>query len=69
MPEKMTYEDEITRSHPMELNTTEAFAADKLAMELVGERYAKRDLVNLVRWLILTKARKCCSDLNIEDEI
>lgn len=30
-------------------------AADGLAMKLVGERHEKRDLVNLVRWLILRK--------------
>jgi len=30
-----------------------ALEADALAMELVHERHSKRDLVDLVRWLIL----------------
>ncbi len=63
---KMTYEDEITASHPMELDTPEGFAADMLAMTLVGERHSKRDLVNLVRWLILDKAGRCNADLKID---
>jgi len=49
---------EISDTHPMndypqELEN-EVFAADALAMELVGERHGKRDLVDLVRYLILT---------------
>jgi hypothetical protein len=52
----MKYQDEINATHPMEDNCVEgAMSADDLAMELVGERHSKRDLVNLVRWLILRK--------------
>lgn len=52
----MTYEKEITASHPMQIDTEEAFKADVMAMKLVGERHEKRELVNLIRWLILDKA-------------
>ena len=52
----MTYKNEIDATHPMDDSATDqTFAADALAMKLVGERYAKRDLVDLVRWLILRK--------------
>lgn len=51
------FEAEIEATHPMNDYTPEReaaiFAADRLAMELVGERHEKRELVNLVRWLIL----------------
>lgn len=46
----MTYQKEIDATHPMIKGT---FEADALAMKLVGERHSKRDLVDLVRWLIL----------------
>ncbi len=49
------FQDEITLSHPMELMTDEGFEADEMALQLVGERHEKRELVNLVRWLILDK--------------
>lgn len=49
----MTYEEEIKASHPVRLDTKKAYDADAIAMALVGERHAKRDLVNLVRWLLL----------------
>ena len=42
----------------MEIDTELGFKADALAMKLVGERHEKRELVNLVRWLILDKAEK-----------
>jgi hypothetical protein len=51
--ESATFKAEIDASHPVRLDTKEAYAADSIAMQLVGERHAKRDLVNLVRWLIL----------------
>jgi len=53
-----TFEREIELSHPFgeAEPTEEAFKADELAMTLVGERHAKRELVNLVRWLIMDKA-------------
>ena len=47
------FEKEIDESHPTRLDTEAAWDAEKLAMTLVGERTAKRDLVNLVRWLSL----------------
>ena len=55
-----TYQDLIDRTHPTEDTLATAveqdrFAADDLAMLLVGERHEKRDLVDLVRWLILRK--------------
>lgn len=54
----MTYQQEIDATHPMEdfknvAEQTLSCNADALAMKLVGERHAKRDLVDLVRWLIL----------------
>ncbi len=53
-----TYAKEIDASHPCSQidgspEETLSFAADTLAMRLVGERHEKRDLVNLVRWLIM----------------
>ena len=50
------FQDEIALSHPMELMTDEGFEADEMALQLVGERHEKRELVNLVRWLILDKS-------------
>ena len=53
-----TFQKEIDATHPMNFDVdcgTAELAADALAMKLVGERYEKRDLVNLVRWLILRK--------------
>jgi hypothetical protein len=50
----MTYQAEINRTHPMSKGSGDAeLKADELAMKLVGERHSKRDLVDLVRWLIL----------------
>lgn len=51
-----SYQAEIDATHPMEDGATDAtVAADTLAMKLVGERHDKRDIVDLVRWLILRK--------------
>jgi hypothetical protein len=58
-----TYQDEITLSHPMELMTEESFNADEMALILVSERHDKRDLVDLVRWLILDKCETVVEDL------
>ena len=54
------YQVQIDKTHPEDecLDTSteqDRFAADALAMRLVGERDSKRDLVDLVRWLILRK--------------
>jgi hypothetical protein len=49
--------DEITAaieaSHPMETEEAGVMDADALAMHLVGARHEKRELVNLVRWLLI----------------
>lgn len=58
----MLYKKEIFNSHPMGCDDPNRFKADKIAMELVGERYEKRDLVDLVRWLIMDKAETVVSD-------
>jgi hypothetical protein len=51
-----TFQKEIDATHPMEdAAGDQEFLADALAMKLVGARYEKRDLVDLVRWLILRK--------------
>ena len=54
----LTYQSLINATHPEEQPTGSveealSFKADALAMKLVGERGSKRDLVDLVRWLIL----------------
>ena len=43
----------IEASHPMETGEAGVMAADALAMHLVGARHEKRELVNLVRWLLI----------------
>lgn len=51
-----TYQKEIDATHPTEDGAGELeLAADALAIQLVGERHEKRDLVNLVRWLVLRR--------------
>lgn len=50
----MTFKAHIDATHPMDDDApVGALEADGLAMQLVGERHGKRDLVDLVRWLIL----------------
>ncbi|HEX8313012.1 MAG TPA: hypothetical protein VF614_16930 [Chthoniobacteraceae bacterium] len=52
--EGKTFQREIDACHPMSQHPPDAaIDADLLAMKLVGERHEKRELVNLVRWLIL----------------
>lgn len=51
-----TFAEEIEASHPWKLDTDAAYRADALAMKLVGERHEKRELVDLVRWMILDRA-------------
>lgn len=53
----MTYQPQIEATHPITDDSWEALAADAQAMKLVGERHSKRDLVDLVRWLILAQKR------------
>ena len=59
----MTYEEKIEESHPIVSDNEKAYLADVMAMKLVGERHGKRDLVNLVRWLIMDNARTVNDDL------
>jgi hypothetical protein len=60
--EPKLFRDAIDKTHPMEDGAGEReFKADSLAMELVGERRSKRDLVDLVRWLL------CRSDLPLPE--
>lgn len=54
----MIFEKEIEASHPVTADTDYSYLADALAMRLVGERHSKRDLVNLVRWLIMDRAKE-----------
>lgn len=61
----MTYEDKIKASHPTRTDNEKGYLADTMAMKLVGERYKKRDLVNLVRWLIMDNAKIVNSDLRL----
>jgi len=44
-----TFSKEIMDTHPTRLKTLYSHKCDALAMQLVGERVEKRDLVNLVR--------------------
>ncbi len=43
----------IEASHPVENKEAGVMDADALAMQLIRNRYEKRDLVNLVRWLLI----------------
>jgi hypothetical protein len=61
----MTYEKEIENSHPTMVDSDAAYDADSMAMKLVGERHSKRDLVNLVRWLIMDGANTVSRDINV----
>jgi len=62
---KKTYLTQIDASHPMMLNSTDGFDADMIAMKLVGEQHDKRELINLVRWLILDKASTVRKDIGL----
>jgi hypothetical protein len=52
----------------MESDNEMVHLADAMAMRLVGERYYKRDLVNLVRWLIMDNAKTVNGDLQVIGE-
>lgn len=55
---RMDYQEEIDATHPM-ADGSDGYDgdlrinADMMAMTLVGQRHAKRDLVDLVRWLLI----------------
>ena len=51
-----SFELEISNSHPVVCDDPEVNKADVLAMKLVSERHEKRELIDLVRWLILDKS-------------
>lgn len=54
--EDRTLQNRIDATHPTEDGAPEkALAADAMAMQLVHDRHSKRDLVNLVRWLIVER--------------
>jgi len=53
----MTFEKEIEQSHPTRGDSDYRYEVDELAMKLVGERHGKRELINLVRWLIMDGAK------------
>lgn len=44
----------IDASHPETLETSRCLAADQLAMMLIHNRHEKREIVNLIRWLLLS---------------
>lgn len=43
----------VEHNHPSRLETQESYAADDLAMRLIHGRYGKRDIVNLLRWVLM----------------
>jgi hypothetical protein len=54
--EKMTRPEvqaAIDDCHPCTLETDEAYAADALAMELIHGRHDKREIVNMIRWVLM----------------
>jgi len=59
MPRTKTpaYHDEVEASHPIMVDTPEAYQADVLALTLIHNRESKRSLVNLIRWLIMDEAK------------
>jgi len=67
IPKNRMFEQGIENTHPMRSEDPIRFKADTLAMKLVGERHEKRDLVNLVRWLIMDKAKVSNLYLDLKD--
>ena len=56
----MTYQNLIESTHPESVEDKhfdEAATADMIAMGLVGERHGKRELVDLVRMLIMLRPK------------
>lgn len=43
----------IDACHPCKLETDEAYQADFVAMKLIQGRHEKREIVNLLRWLLM----------------
>lgn len=43
----------IAASHPTEMEMPEVYGADELAMDLIHGRHSKREIVNLLRWVLM----------------
>ena len=43
----------IDATHPETLDSSRSLAADQLAMVLIHNRHGKREIVDLIRWLLL----------------
>lgn len=43
----------IGSNHPANLETKEVFEADELALSLLRGRFGKRDIVNVIRWVLM----------------
>ena len=43
----------IAASHPVEVETGKCYIADALAMDLIHGRHEKREIVNLLRWVLM----------------
>lgn len=56
MKSEKLFDNEVEASHPILVDTDIAYKADSAAMELIHNRHSKRDLVNLIRWLIMDSA-------------
>jgi len=50
------FDNYIEASHPEMSTSPYRFCADEVAMRLVEGRDSKREIVNMVRWLIMDKA-------------
>jgi hypothetical protein len=47
------FDQEIKDSHPIK---NDCWDEETIAVQLVGDRRSKRDLIDLVRWLIIDRA-------------
>ena len=43
----------IAANHPVEVETGKCYIADALAMDLIHARHEKREIVNLLRWVLM----------------
>lgn len=62
----MIYEKEIESVHPLSGEDDIVFKSYEMALKLVSERHEKYDLVDLVHWLIMDKAKTINDELSIE---
>ena len=63
-----SYKEAIDETHPAITDEKRHYIADEFAMKLVGERHSKRELVDLVRWLIIHEAKTINVILNVMDD-